>query len=54
MGKALLAAAVALGLLVVFVVGMVFYLSWSACLGGESDALMGFPTHQTPRAARSP
>jgi hypothetical protein len=35
MRKALLAAAVGVGLLVVFVGGSVFYFSWSACLGGE-------------------
>ena len=54
MGKALLAAAVALGLLVVFVAGIVFYLSWSACLGGESDALTGFPHYAEPKSGPSP
>jgi hypothetical protein len=54
MGKALLAAAVALGLLVVFVAGMVFYLSWSACLGGEGDALTGFPHYAEPESGPSP
>jgi len=52
--KALLAAAVALGLLVLFVVGTVFYLSWSACLGGESDALTGFPHYADPESGPSP
>ena len=54
MRKALLAAAVALGLLVDFVVGAVFYLSWSACLGGESDALTGFPHYTEPESGPSP
>ena len=54
MGKALLAAAVALSLLFAFVVGMVFYLSWSACLGGESDALTGFPHYAEPESGPSP
>ena len=54
MRKALLAAAVALGLLLVFVVGTVFYLSWSACLGGESDALTGFPHYADPESGPSP
>jgi hypothetical protein len=54
MGKALLAAAVALGLLFAFVVGMVFYLSWSACLGGESDALTGFSHYAEPESGPSP
>jgi hypothetical protein len=54
MVKALLAAAVALGLLVVFVVGAVFYVSWSACLGGESDALTGFPHYAEPESGPSP
>jgi len=54
MRKALLAAAVALGLLVVIVVGTVFYLSWSACLGGESDALTGFPHYAEPENGPSP
>ena len=49
-----MAAAVALGLLVVFVAGMVFYLSWSACLGGESDALTGFPHYAEPESGPSP
>jgi hypothetical protein len=53
MGKALLAAAVALGLLFAFVVGMVFYLSWSACLGGESDALTGFSHYAEPESGPS-
>ena len=54
MRKALLAASVALGLLLVFVVGMVFYLSWSACLGGESDALTGFSHYADPESGPSP
>jgi hypothetical protein len=54
MRKALLAASVALGLLLVFVVGTVFYLSWSACLGGESDALTGFPHYAEPESGPSP
>lgn len=54
MRKALLAAAVALGLLIVFVAGTVFYTSWSACLGGESDALTGFPHYTEPESGPSP
>ena len=54
MGKALLAAGVALGLLAALVVGTVFYLSWSACLGGESDALTGFPHYAEPESGPSP
>ncbi len=54
MRKALLAATVALGLLVVFVVGTVFYLSWSACLGGERAALTGFPHYAEPESGPSP
>lgn len=54
MAKALLAAAVALGLLVVFVGGTVFYLSWSACFGGESAALTEFPHYADPESGPSP
>jgi hypothetical protein len=54
MRKALLAATVALGLLVVFVVGTVFYLSWSACLGGERAALTGFPHYAELESGPSP
>ena len=38
-----LAAAVAVGLLVIFVGELLFYLSWSDCLGGERAALNEFP-----------
>ena len=54
MGKALLAAAAAPGMLVVFVVGAVFYVSWSACLGGERDALTGFPHYADPQIGPRP
>jgi hypothetical protein len=40
MRRALKAAVAGVGLLVLFVGGSVFYLSWSACLGGERAALM--------------
>jgi hypothetical protein len=49
-----LAAAVAVGLLVVFVGGSVFYLSWSACLGGERAALTEFPHFAAPESGPSP
>jgi len=52
--RALLAAAVAVGLLVVFVGGSVFYLSWSACLGGERVALTEFPHYADPESGPSP
>jgi hypothetical protein len=54
MRKALLAAVAALGLLLVFVVGTVFYMSWSACLGGEKVALTGFPHYADPESGPSP
>lgn len=54
MAKALLAAAVALGLLVVFVAGSVFYLSWSACFGGESATLTEFSHYTKPESGPSP
>ncbi len=54
MKRALLAAAVAVGLLVVFVGGSVFYLSWSACLGGERAALTEFPHYADPESGPSP
>ncbi len=54
MKRALLAAAVALGLLVVFVGGSVFYLSWSACFGGESATLTEFPHYADPESGPSP
>lgn len=49
-----LAAAVAVGLLVVFVGGSVFHLSWSACLGGERAALTEFPHFAAPESGPSP
>jgi hypothetical protein len=54
MRRALLAAVVAVGLLVVFVGGSVFYLSWSACLGGERAALEEFPHYADPESGPSP
>jgi hypothetical protein len=42
MKRALLAALVGAGLLVVFVGGLVFYLVWSGCIGGERAALKEF------------
>lgn len=48
------AAVVAVGLLVVFVGGSVFYLSWSACLGGESATLTEFPHYADPQSGPSP
>jgi hypothetical protein len=54
MKRALLAAVVAVGLLVVFVGGSVFYLSWSACLGGEKVALEEFPHYSGPESGPSP
>ncbi len=48
------AAVVAVGLLVVFVGGSVFYLSWSDCLGGESAALTEFPHYADPQSGPSP
>jgi hypothetical protein len=54
MRQALLAAAVAVGLLVLFVGGSVFYLSWSACLGGERAALKEFPHYADPQSGPSP
>ena len=49
-----LAAVVAVGLLVVFVGVSVFYLSWSACLGGESAALTEFSHYADPESGPSP
>lgn len=40
-----IAAAVAVGLVVLFVGGSVFYPSWSACLGGEGAVLDEFAHH---------
>jgi hypothetical protein len=54
MRRALLAAAVAVGLLVLFVGGSVFYLSWSACLGGERAALNEFPHYADPESGPRP
>lgn len=54
MRRALLAAAVAVGLLVLFVGGSVFYLSWSACLGGERAALKEFPHYADPESGPRP
>ncbi len=54
MRRALLAAAVAVGLLVLFVGGSVFYLSWSACLGGERAALKEFPHYTDPESGPRP
>ncbi len=54
MKRALLAAVIAVGLLIVFVGGSVFYLSWSACLGGESATLTGFPHYAEPESGPSP
>jgi hypothetical protein len=52
--RALLAAVIAVGLLIVFVGGSVFYLSWSACLGGESATLTEFPHYAEPESGPSP
>ena len=54
MKRALLAAVIAVGLLIVFVGGSVFYLSWSACLGGESATLTEFPHYAEPESGPSP
>ena len=54
MKRALLAGVVAVGLLVVFVGGSVFYLSWSACLGGERAALTEFSHYADPESGPSP
>jgi hypothetical protein len=54
MGRAVLAAAVGLGLLVICVGGWVFYLSWSACLGGERTTLQEFPHYTDPESGPSP
>jgi hypothetical protein len=54
MRQALLAAAVAVGLLLLFVSGSVFYLSWSACLGGERAALKEFPHYAEPESGPRP
>ena len=53
MRRALLAASVAVGLLVLFVGGSVFYLSWSACLGGESG-LERVPHYADPQSGPRP
>lgn len=54
MKQALLAGIVAVGLFVVFVGGSVFYMSWSACLGGESATLSEFPHYADPERGPSP
>jgi hypothetical protein len=54
MARAVLAAVVGAGLLVLFVGGWVFYASWSACLGGERAALEGFPHYADPESGPSP
>jgi hypothetical protein len=54
MMRFVLAAVVAAGLLIVFVGGLVFYLSWSACLGGERAALKEFPHYADPESGPSP
>jgi hypothetical protein len=54
MKLAVLAAVVAVGLLIVFVGGWVFYLSWSACLGGERATLEEFPHYADPESGPSP
>ncbi len=54
MKRALLAAMVAAGLLAVFVGGSVFYLSWSACFGGERAALAEFSHYADPESGPSP
>lgn len=54
MKRALLAAVLAAGLLLVFVGGSVFYLSWSACLGGERAALTEFPHYAEPQIGPRP
>jgi len=54
MKRAFLAAMVAVGLLIIFVGGSVFYLSWSACLGGERSALTEFPHYADPERGPSP
>ena len=54
MRRALLAAVVAVGLLLLFTGGSVFYLSWSACLGGERAALTEFPHYVDPESGPSP
>jgi hypothetical protein len=54
MGRALLAAVAGVGLLVLFIGGSVFYLSWSACLGGERAALEEFPHYADPESGPRP
>lgn len=54
MKRALLAAVVAAGLLAVFVGGSVFYLSWSACFGGERAALTEFSHYADPDSGPAP
>jgi hypothetical protein len=54
MRRAVLAAAVGLVLLVLFIGGWVFYLSWSACLGGERTALQEFRHYAAPESGPSP
>lgn len=51
---ALLAAIVAAGLLILVVGGWMFYLSWSACLGGESATLKEFSHYAEPQSGPSP
>ncbi len=51
MRRAVLAA---VGLVVLFVGGSVFYLSWSACLGGERAALKEFPHYAVPESGPRP
>ena len=41
-------------MLVVLVSGWVFYLSWSACLGGERAALKEFPHYADPESGPRP
>lgn len=54
MRRALFAAVVGVGLLILFVGGWVFYLSWSACLGGERAALEEFPHYADPQRGPYP
>jgi hypothetical protein len=54
MGRALLAAVAGVGFLVLVVGGAVFYLSWSACLGGERAALEEFPHYADPESGPRP
>jgi hypothetical protein len=54
MGRAILAAVAGVGLLVLFVGGWVFYLSWSDCLGGERATLEEFPHYADPESGPRP